>query len=218
MLRAERVGDRRRPDPSRRNVAGMPSTVSDAEPGREHGGGDHVQRQAAPGDGVVGRVLHAHRGPQADADRNDPVDDDEPEQHVSDARTAWTETVTPAYYTMRYAPARFGTRQRTLYSSADCNGDESHCDRRQQGRLPAILERQLAQVQREPLVRALRAGSDARGAGSAAAACPSTAPRRCTCARARASRSARTSSARGKAWRSPTGRGRDRAGGRGPRC
>jgi len=88
------------PKPSRKNVAGMPSTVSDPNQVAKTVG-DDVERQAAPGDRVVGRVLHAHCGPQADADRNNPVDDDEPEQHVGDARTAWTKTLTPAYYTMR---------------------------------------------------------------------------------------------------------------------
>ena len=37
-----------------------------AEPGREGGGDHHDQRQAAAGDGEVGRVLDARAGPDAD--------------------------------------------------------------------------------------------------------------------------------------------------------
>ncbi len=53
------------------------------EPRGEHRGGDHIKRQVAPGDGEIAGVMHTRGRIQADADRNDPIGDDEPQQHVS---------------------------------------------------------------------------------------------------------------------------------------
>src|SRR5450759_3109623 len=70
--------------PSLRNDAGMQHGLG-AEPGREYGRGDDVERKRAPGYRVIPGVLHQRAGPKADADGNDPVGDDEPEQHGLDA-------------------------------------------------------------------------------------------------------------------------------------
>ena len=50
-----------------------------AEPGREHGCHDDVYRQRAPRDRVVAGGLDAQRRPKANGDRDNPVDDDEPQ-------------------------------------------------------------------------------------------------------------------------------------------
>jgi len=52
------------------------------EPGGKHGRRDHVKGQAASGDGKVPGIVHAGGGVEADADRYDPIGDDEPEQHA----------------------------------------------------------------------------------------------------------------------------------------
>lgn len=51
------------------------------EPGGEHHGQHHHHRQVAAGGDVVTRVVYAGSGIQADADGNDEVGDDKPEQH-----------------------------------------------------------------------------------------------------------------------------------------
>ncbi len=53
-----------------------------AEPSGEHRGGHHIERQVTPGDGKIPRIVYARGGIQADADRNDPVGDDKPQQHM----------------------------------------------------------------------------------------------------------------------------------------
>jgi len=52
-----------------------------AEPGGEHRRGDHRQRQAAARDGVIPGVVDTGSGVETDADGNQQVDDDEPDQH-----------------------------------------------------------------------------------------------------------------------------------------
>ncbi len=116
--------------------------------------------------------------------------------------------------------------------AADCSGtrivttasqQQQRDDDRQQhgdGREPAVAR---SLRQRERLQRGVRrraaAPTAAGEAGAAARAAPARATtlRRTAGARARASRSGPPSSARGTASPSPTGRGRDRAGGRAPR-
>ena len=52
-----------------------------AEPGGEHGCRDYRQRQAAAGHREVLGVVYARCRVEADGDRNEQVDDDEPDQH-----------------------------------------------------------------------------------------------------------------------------------------
>src|SRR5665811_566160 len=53
-----------------------------AEPSGENGRSDHIERQTPTGNGEVPGIMHAGCGVQTDPDRNDPVGDDEPEQHA----------------------------------------------------------------------------------------------------------------------------------------
>jgi hypothetical protein len=53
------------------------------EPGGERGGDDHHQRQVPPGDREIGGVLDAPGGIQADADRDQQVDNHQGQQHRS---------------------------------------------------------------------------------------------------------------------------------------
>jgi hypothetical protein len=60
---------------------GNPEDRLGAEPGGEHRGGDHRQRQVAAGDGEILGGMDAGRGIEADADGNHQVENDEPDQH-----------------------------------------------------------------------------------------------------------------------------------------
>ena len=92
QARAERVGDDPREavlDEGRRDAEHRLG----AEPGREHRGGHDVHRHAPPGDREVLGVVHPLRRVDADRDRDDPVDDHEPEEHGRPAGGKWAAAI-----------------------------------------------------------------------------------------------------------------------------
>ena len=52
-----------------------------AEPSGKYGGGDDMEGQVPAGNGEILGAVHASRRPEADGDGDNPVSDDEPEQH-----------------------------------------------------------------------------------------------------------------------------------------
>jgi hypothetical protein len=77
---AERVGDQSA-ETFLKEGSGDAEHGFRAEPGGEHHGEYDIHRQIAAGDDVVAGVVYLGGGHKADADGNDQVGDDEPEEH-----------------------------------------------------------------------------------------------------------------------------------------
>ena len=99
--RAERVGDHAAQPIAREGGRDRQHGLG-AEPGGEHRGRAHVERETAARDQVVLRVVDPLRRPEPDADRDGEVGDDGGDQH---ARAIIAAASTPANALVRRAPA-----------------------------------------------------------------------------------------------------------------